>query len=324
MQKYKIYRCLFLLLSLALYTGSMNAQDKISENRTIKVKKNVLCQIDFTTEVSAEFSLPKNSTDYYALGDTRAQKSLTINTLQENPPATILTVTEVNGKKWNITVEYKADLDPENEDETNYDFSDNNIKAARTNIVLKETDQRLSSEKQGEPIPYSVAEMGQLNKTYPGIDFTQPPPEQTINLAFENDIAFIDRLYNNRRTEIIKAFKNDMVSIRIVCQDISFNGTNAYLKLLLQNDGTEDFLTGSMLLTLVRPNGTSLSLHPGKIHPAKFPIIRPKSQIAIIYPFKAFHVADEESLKFEIQDRTQKINLEFNLTGVDYNEARKD
>ena len=115
-----------------------------------------------------------------------------------------------------------------------------------------------------------------------------------------------------------------MVSIRIVCQNISFNGTNAYLKLLLQNDGTEDFLTGSMLLTLLRQNGASLNLHPGTIYPNKFPIIKPKSQIAIIYAFRAFNVADEENLKFEIQDRPQKINLEFNLTGVVYNEARKD
>lgn len=312
------------MLTLALCTTSVNAQGNIVENRTIKVKKNVLCQIDFTTEVSYDFSLPKNSTDYYVLGDTRAQKSLTINTLQENPPATILTVTEANGKKWNITVEYKADLDPENEAETNYDFSDKNIKTTRSNTILKETDIKFFSDnKQSTPIPHTLAEIDHLNKIYPGLIFSEPPPEQTFNRTFENDANFINQFYD-KKTGIIKAFKNDMVSIRIVCQDIRFNGANAYLKLLLQNAGTEDFLTGSMLLTLLRPNGTTLSLHPGSIYPNKFPIIRPNSEIAIIYAFKAFHIADEESLKFEIQDRTQKINLEFSLTGVDYNEARKD
>ncbi len=321
MKKYKIYKILFLLMA-ALNIYDTNAQDNATESRTIKVKKGLLSQIDFTTQVSADFTLPKNSTDYFELGYTKAGRSLIITTKQETLPPTTLTVAETNGKKWTITIEYKEDIDLENE--SNYDFSDNNIKTTQSNIVLSETDRKLSLEKQTEALPYSISEMNQLTKIYPQIDFAQPPPEQTINLAYtDNDAAFIDDLYNSR-PELNQAFKNDMVNIRVVCQNLRFNGTNAYLKILVQNDGTENFLTGAMLLSLLRENGTSLSLHPGSIYPNKFPIIKPKSQIALIYAFKAYDVSEQDNLKFEIQDRLQKINLELKIAGSVYYAAKKD
>ncbi|MEO6252685.1 MAG: hypothetical protein ABIO79_05240 [Ferruginibacter sp.] len=323
MKKYKIYKILFLLIpAFNIYT--IQAQENTTENKTVRIKKDVVCQIDFSTQVEAGFTLPKSSTDFYDMEYTRGNRSVQITTSKETLPPTILTVKETSGKTWNISIEYKEDLDPDNEDETNYNFSDGNSTSAKNNIILKETDLKLDLEKQTSANAYSISEMGQLQKNYPQLVFTEPPPEQTINLACkDNDGAFIAKLYNSS-PGLNQAFKSDMVNIRIVCQNISFNGTNAYLKLLLQNDGTEAFLTGVMLLTLVRQNGPSLRLHPCSIYPATFPIVKPKSEIALIYTFKDFDLSDDENLKFEIQDRLQKINLEFKIPGSAYYSAKKD
>ena len=326
MKQYKIHKLLLLIFLLVLNINIINAQDITPVSKTIKVKKDVICQIDFTTAVTADFSTPKNSTEYYDITKTNSGKAITIQTKQESLPPTILIVNETNGKIWNITLEYKEDLDPENEAETNLDFADNTTDSKKgNNIILTPTIGKLKLKVQEESIPYNTPEeLDHFRKSYPDFKFNLIPPEQTINLAdTENDMAFNEDLYN-KRPNVDLAYRSDEIKIKLVCQNIVYKGTNGYLKLLIQNETEQEFLTGNMILSVVRKDGSNLKLHPGYIFPNQFPVIKPGYQKAIIYAFKAYDIADEDSLKFEIHDRQQKINLEFNIPGLEYNKLTKE
>lgn len=326
MKQYKIHKLLLLIFLLVLNINIINAQENTPVSKIVKVKKDVLCQIDFTTEFEAEFYTPKDNSEFYEIDKTNSGKAITINTKQESLPPTILIVKEKNGKIWNITLEYKEDLDPENEAETNYDFADNTTdsKKAVNTITLTPTMEKKKFNPQKEYIPYNTqAELAELKKLYPDFDFNHAPPEQTVNLAVtDNDEVFIYDLYDKRAELTTLAFTSDL--IKIICENLVFKETNGYLKLLIQNDTEQEFLTGNMLLSIVRQNGSVLKLHPGSISPKQFPIIKPGFQKAIIYSFKAYDVADEDDLKFEIHDRFQKLHLEFKIPGTEFNKINKN
>jgi hypothetical protein len=215
---------------------------------------------------------------------------------------------------------YKEEIDRENE--SVFDFADNSVNTGKNNIVLRTTEEKLTLLKQADPIPQ---DRDMLTKTYPGIDFSSPPPTQTFNLleTGKSSLPFNQELYT-KRPGLKMAFKNEMSEIEIICQDIVFDGNNAYLKLLIQNKSNDAFPTGSMLLSLLKQNGTSLNLYPSYIYPAKFPVIKPKFQISLIYAFKAYDVTPDDNLRFQLSDRLQKTNLEFTIPGQAYNDAKKD
>ena len=322
--KPKGYQLLSFIFLIVFQPGFANAQERAAESKSININNQGLFQIDFTSPINNQsFLSPADANEYYVLKPLKDNKSITLQTDRTALPPTVLKIEETNGKIWNIHIVYKEDIDLENE--SVFDFADNSIERSKNNIVLNPTEVKNLEAKQTEAIPYSSDELGLLKKTYPGIDFTTPPPAQTFNLVEigKTNVALIDDFYN-RAPGLKLAFKNEMTTIEIICQDLDFDGNNAYLKLLIQNNGSEDFLTGSMLLTLVRQNAPPLSLHPIYIHPRKFPILKPQFQIPIIYAFKAFDVTPDDNLKFEISDRQQKINLEFTIPGPEYNQARKD
>ena len=318
---YQLLSCIFLFF---FQTGFVKAQEKSVESKTIYLNNQGLFQIDFTSPINTQyFILPANAAEYFVLKQLKDNKSITLQTDKATLPPSILKIEETNGKIWNINIVYKEEIDLENE--SVFDFADNSLSMSKNNIVLRTTDEGQKLSKQTDPIPYSSDELAPLRKAYPEIDFSSHPPAQTFNLieSGKSNLSFNESLYL-KRPDLKLAFKNEMTDIEIVCQNLVFEGNNAYLKFLIQNDGTEAFLTGNMLLTLVRQNSTTLSLHPSYIFPDKFPIIKPKFQIALIYAFRAFDVAAEDNLKFEISDRLQKQNLEFTIPGSEYNNSRKD
>ncbi|MEO7306572.1 MAG: hypothetical protein ABIR78_13815 [Ferruginibacter sp.] len=298
----------------------INAQQ--SDTIYVEYKKNV--QVIFNSPIiEYDFISQPNASDYFDVKKTKENRSLTIVAKLENTPISTYTIKETNGTTTVLIIKYKKDIDVEYV----YDFTDNvtENKFGIKNTVLTQTDDKIPSKTQDNAIPGT--EISQLSAANPGIDFFTDPPEQTRNLA-GTDIpqAFIDSVYSRKRGSLNRAYKDrdDVIKIRLICEDIIFSGTNAYLKLLIQNDGDEAFFTGNMILKLVRNNGSLLSLHPGDIFPKKFPVIKSKFQIAIIYSFKAYEVLNEDNLKFEIHDRKQKINLEFTIPGSVYNEAKKN
>lgn len=316
----------FLVFFILFQPGYIYAQEKNIETKTININNKGLFQVDFTSPIySQEFIQPANQAAYYVVKQLKENRSLTIQTDKTSLPATTIKVEETNGKVWHINILYKEDIDLENE--AVYDFADNNAgnSKGKNNIVLGLTDEKLTLSRQTDAIPYTSSDLGFLAKTYPGIDFSIPPPAQTFNRAEEgkNNPGFNEELYS-RRADLKMAFKNETVDIAIVCQNLIFNGNTAYLKLLIQNNSAAEFLTGQMLLTLLRSNNSSLTLYPSYIFPDRFPILKSKFQMSVIYAFKAFDLTNDDNLKFEISDRLQKTNLEFIIPGSVYNEARKD
>ncbi|MBL7702123.1 MAG: hypothetical protein JNM14_07730 [Ferruginibacter sp.] len=322
----RIYRLLCCTFLLFFQNGILTAQESPVENKTININYKGEFQIHFTTPINTQNFIPASTAESYVVKQLNELKSITIKTDKTSLPPTVLNIKETSGKIWNITIAYKEDIDLENE--SVFDFADNNVNRANNSIVLRTTEEQNRLTKQTDPIPYSSAEdRDMLLKNYPGIDFSLPPPAQTFNLLETGKInlTFTEDLYNNKKTGLKLAFKHEMTSIGVVCQDIVFDGNNVYLKLLIQNAGeNEVFLTGSMLLTLLRQNGSSLTLYPSHIYPARFPIVKPKFQIPVIYVFKAYDVTAEDNLKFEISDRQQKTNLEFSIPGSAYNDSKKD
>lgn len=167
------------------------------------------------------------------------------------------------------------------------------------------------------PVPYSPAE---LKAKYPAIDFTALPPEQPFNKGAENSLEnasiFRDVLMESPRLDLT-ASEN---KIKLTCQGISFEGTNVYLKFLIQNNSKTDFLTGAMMLTWTKKTGNRIKLYPVYLFPAFLPIITPDHQAVIIYVCKSYYINDNEKLDFELNDRLNKSKLEITISGSKYNE----
>ncbi|MGB4845300.1 MAG: hypothetical protein WBP16_12610 [Ferruginibacter sp.] len=167
------------------------------------------------------------------------------------------------------------------------------------------------------PAPYSAAE---LKAKYPDIDFTKLPPEQPYNEgavnSIENASIFTDVLTENPRLDI----SNSDNKVKLTCQGINFEGTNAYLKFLVENKGKTDFLTGAMMLTWTKRSGNKIKLYPVYLYPAFLPIITPGNQAQIIYVCKSYYITDNEKLSFELSDRLNKTKMEITIPGKKYNE----
>ena len=56
------------------------------------------------------------------------------------------------------------------------------------------------------------------------------------------------------------------------------------------------------------------------IHPAYLPVVKPGKEAVIIYICQPSTIADDDKLKFELNDRLNKIKLELSFKGSVYNE----
>jgi hypothetical protein len=167
------------------------------------------------------------------------------------------------------------------------------------------------------PVPYSPAE---LKAKYPNIDFTNLPPEQPFNEgavnSVENTSIFRDVLAEAPRLSL----SNSDNKVKLTCQGINFEGSNVYLKFLIQNNSKTDFLTGAMMVTWTKRSGNKIKLYPVYLFPAFLPIITPGNEAAIIYVCKSYYINDNEKLSFELNDRLNKVKLEIDIPGKKYNE----
>ncbi len=167
------------------------------------------------------------------------------------------------------------------------------------------------------PVPYSPAE---LKRKYPGIDFTALPPEQPFNSGaintMENANTFRQTLMDKPRLKLAATERK----VKVTCQGINFEGTNVYLKFLVENNTSDDFLTGAMMLTWTKKSGNRIKLYPNYLYPAFLPIIPPGKEAVIIYVCKSYYITDNEKLNFELTDRLNKLKLEITIPGSVYNE----
>ena len=165
-------------------------------------------------------------------------------------------------------------------------------------------------------------DLNYLGQKYPGIEFTQPPPEQ----KFSNPVFNYDEQTSIIRRTIIddKPHLNmgDSVSgNRLTIQNISFKKNKVYFKFLIQNSDTTDFCTGAMNLNIIKNNNSSISLPPGYI--SDFPILMSGKEKVFVYVINDITIAEDENLKFQMTDRLNKLQLKIIIPGTVYNREKK-
>ena len=175
-------------------------------------------------------------------------------------------------------------------------------------------------EPQADQQTYTAEE---LKSKYPGIDFTKFPPEQQYYTnsfdAKKNAKTLSKILADNPRLDI-----NDKSSkVKLVCQDIVFEGKLVYIKVLIQNNAKKDFLTGALTLIWNKKSSESYGLFPVYLYPEFLPVVKPGNQVVMLYVFQSNAINDEDKLKFQLNDRFNKIKMELNFKGAVYNEAEK-
>lgn len=171
---------------------------------------------------------------------------------------------------------------------------------------------------QKNPIPYSDQE---LKKMYTKINFNKAPEGQQYNTN-----SVLSRDHSRILNELIMtypkiAFSSTDQDIHLINTDITFYDSLVYVKLILQNDSKNDFLTGPMLLTWQRPNNAAIKLYPIYLYPEKFPIVQPGKQMVIIYVCKPYVVSNADYLKFEMTDRLDKVHLQIKIPGSGWNNS---
>jgi tetratricopeptide (TPR) repeat protein len=166
----------------------------------------------------------------------------------------------------------------------------------------------------------TITDLNEIKLKYPLIDFNQPPREQqfneNLNYSKENTLVSHEMLLQSAQLNL----QSNSQYIKLSCQGINFKDSNVYIRLLVQNNDTTEFLTGAMLLTLNMKDGSIVKLYPAYI--SNFPIVLPEKEKAFIYMINARNVSEEESLNFEVTDRLQKIRLLITIPGETYNQEQ--
>jgi hypothetical protein len=101
---------------------------------------------------------------------------------------------------------------------------------------------------QADPLPYSPDE---LTSKYPQVNFDATPDGQTYDSTDRKNKARNFEISNRIIAEKGNLNVYDSVGhVKAICQSITFNGSNAYIKLIIQNNSSSDFLTGALQLRL--------------------------------------------------------------------------
>lgn len=186
-----------------------------------------------------------------------------------------------------------------------------------TNLLDAEKKGGKSKNKSGKN-PEDRQASDELNAKYPQIDFSTYPPEQQFNKsAFDkakNTSAITEILAEKPRLDI----DDKSQKIKLVCQGFDFKGNTVFMKLQVQNNSKDVFLTGAMLLTWKKKSVNAVNLYPMSIYPDRFPVLKPGEAATLIYTFKPDNIADGDHLNFTLTDRLNKIKLELEIKGSVY------
>lgn len=317
-----LFICLFGLLTHI----EAIAQEGEPEQETIYVMLGHVSYVKLPANYKNGVSIsPKDFADYFDVTYLTTDGSLTITPKKMNPEPGLLNI-QYKSAFIQLKIVYKENVQP-GEDAFTLDISekykDINTEIINTPLSLLKSNEVLRNlKKQDKPMPLATAELYRL---YPGVKFDDYPSNQTINLAASKTSEMSINADNLKYIEASKNslyFGSDEIPVNLGIQGISYLGTDAFMKVLIQNNSNQNFLTGAMMLTLKRKDGKDIKLHPAFIMPSPpyLPLILPGSEIVIIYCFKAYSVLDEDQLKFELHDRQNKVNLEFLFSGKSFNE----
>lgn len=110
--------------------------------------------------------------------------------------------------------------------------------------------------------------------------------------------------------------------VKLICQDISFIGSNAYIKVLIQNySPTTEFLTDTLHVSIKKNNGIIKELNQRFI--SNFPIIMPlKESVLVSFADAAMNVAPDDIFIVEMRDKMRKTKLVVQVPWSLYNQQK--
>lgn len=323
MSTYKNHCKFFFTVFFFVLTQSTLAQDIEVDSLPVRPGMETLVKLASALDHTQLENSP-NSSNYKISGQGSSSLTIkTMNTFAAGESAGTLDVYMQKAGVHKFILFYKKDGGPK-DFEFDYSNKESDNEIVSDNVILMPANGEMPNLKsQQDPIPYNTpAALNELTAKYAKFKLGAYPPGQILNLADkEMNRPLCEQLMLAKPT-LNLLYSNNSINISLVCQGISFSGNNAYMRILIQNSGQTEFLTGVMKLTWVRKSGQPLVLYPGYIFRSQLPIVQPGSQITIIYPFKAFNISDQEQLKFELHDRPGKLNVEITIPGSDYNRER--
>lgn len=109
--------------------------------------------------------------------------------------------------------------------------------------------------------------------------------------------------------ETSKSFADSSDQVKLICQDISFIGSNAYVKVLIQNySSTESFLTDTLQVSIKKNNGTLRKLDQRFI--SSFPTITPLKELVFVsFADASIGVEPDDIFILEMRNRLKKTKL---------------
>jgi hypothetical protein len=110
--------------------------------------------------------------------------------------------------------------------------------------------------------------------------------------------------------------------IKLICKDITFIGTNAYVKVLIQNySETASFLTDTLLVSLKKNNGAITKLDQRFI--AGFPVVAPlKELIMVSFADASVGVDPDDTFILEMKNKTSKTKLSLQIPWALYKQQK--
>ncbi len=97
--------------------------------------------------------------------------------------------------------------------------------------------------------------------------------------------------------------------VKLICQDISFIGTNAYVKMLVQNYSlSESFLTDTLRVSIKKNNGSVKKLDQRFI--SNFPVVLPQEELVLVYFADASIAVDPDDIFIlQMEDKLKQTKL---------------
>ena len=110
--------------------------------------------------------------------------------------------------------------------------------------------------------------------------------------------------------------------VKLTCQDISFIGTNAYIKMLVQNfSTTTNFLTDTLQVSIKKNNGIVKKLDQRFI--SNFPVVKPLDEYVLVYFADAsIAVEPDDIFILEMENRMKKTKLVIQVPWSLYKQQR--
>lgn len=172
----------------------------------------------------------------------------------------------------------------------------------------------------------------------PVIKETLPKPVKTTPLSENSTIVTSSQTKETQNTVAITTPLSNEISqnlppgtlhladssnyVKLICKDISFIGSNAYVKMLIQNySETTDFLTDTLQVSIKKNNGSVKKLDQRFI--SSFPVVGPlKETIFVAFTDASAGVDPDDTFILQMVDKTRKTRLSIQIPWAVYKQQK--